>query len=234
MGYPHRHRIIAFKDVKNEHGRTMRIRVIENWPGTRYWLARSYVEPDGTTQYRRVFDVEPSTSNKSVAESWEKNLQNLAWDDSIFQKKKLAEEKKEKAIESKLKPLVEAYARTHGAIRHPVTALRDEHIIPTRYGRFVTHVRGDSIYGRFENPREAQEENLTGPSGKLNVMGSAGRSAESIFGEWKMRMDYLVEPSGSPRRNIRTTRHASRSANPDALGSLVHKAVTKVARAFKR
>lgn len=88
MKYPHRHRIIATADVKNEHGAVRRIEVIGNWPRNRWWLVRSMVEPDGSIHWRAppygragMFDDDPSTTSAKVRDAWIAKLKDLAWDD---------------------------------------------------------------------------------------------------------------------------------------------------------
>ena len=75
---PHRRHVLASVDVANERGTTVRAQVVSNWPGTRWWLTRSYVDPK-TGKPDWLFADPVGTSSKTRAETWRERLAALAW-----------------------------------------------------------------------------------------------------------------------------------------------------------
>jgi hypothetical protein len=89
MRYPHHHHVVASLDVPNEYGATIRIRVLgvySRFRKQRWWLVRSYVEKDGSVEYRPG-GHEPSTTVEAVKDRWIATLSELAWSKTAFQKR---------------------------------------------------------------------------------------------------------------------------------------------------
>lgn len=68
---PHRHRILAQADVRGAGGGgTARVKVVSNWPETRWWLTATWIDSDGKLRWRATTGA--ATGKAEVAAAWRK------------------------------------------------------------------------------------------------------------------------------------------------------------------